>query len=369
VTYASEVEPIRIGHIMDFKMPPDYPQVLRDDLQFPFDLVFGDALSSGRITRPIEIVYKEVEGLPKGSTRAVVRAYQELVDAGVVAVIGPHITDNAVTVKEEIERLKVPAVSVCASDDWTGEWTFALPNGSFTDETMFWAHLIRKAGLHTVGVIYEESLLGAKYRQNFARVAKQHGLSVVAEEGIAASAQDVSPMVRRLYEAKPDALVYGGFGFGHVGINPSLAALGWDPPRYMCTALENGWVHPVLWQACVGWIGMEQYDEGNEVGQAFYTRFEEAYGRRPFAYCCPPTFRDIAEVFVTAIADAQPLSPRGVKEAMERIKMLPAASGSPGTRISFGKYDRMGWMGAGYLVARRLAPEYCTTTHLVDRFV
>ena len=37
--------------------------------------------------------------------------------------------------------------------------------------------------------------------------------------------------------------------------------------------------------------------------------------------------------------------------------MLPAASGSPGTRISFGKWSHRGWMGAGYLVARRLDPD------------
>jgi len=34
---------------------------------------------------------------------------------------------------------------------------------------------------------------------------------------------------------------------------------------------------------------------------------------------------------------------------------VPAASG---TAISFGKWTRRGWMGAGYLVARRLEPGY-----------
>jgi branched-chain amino acid transport system substrate-binding protein len=46
-----------------------------------------------------------------------------------------------------------------------------------------------------------------------------------------------------------------------------------------------------------------------------------------------------------------------VKEALERVKMLPAAAGAPGTRISFGKWTRRAWMGAGYLVARRLDPD------------
>ena len=68
-----------------------------------------------------------------------------------------------------------------------------------------------------------------------------------------------------------------------------------------------------------------------------------------------------------AFADAHPLTPRGVKEALERVKMLPAASGAPGTRLSFGKWTRRGWMGAGYLVARRLDSDGISS-HLVDRF-
>lgn len=368
MSYASHAEPIKIGHIMDFKLPDDHRQDLKEDLHLPFELIFSDGLAQGVVSRPIEIVYKEVEGLPKGTTKAVIDAYRELVDEGCLGVIGPHITDNAVTLKPLVEKLEVPCLSVCASDEWTGEWTFALPNGGFSDETIFWAQMISKNGWSTVGVIFEDTLLGAKYREGFQRAAKMYGLTIVAEEQIAGVARDVTGLVRRLYDAKPDALVYGGFGFGHLGVNPALAELHWDPPRYMCTSLENGWVTPVLWDACQGWFGLEQYDEENEVGEAFFRRFEEVYGRRPAAYCCPPTFRDVAMVYLTACADAHPLSPQGVKEAMERIKMMPAASGSPGTKIRFGKYDRMGWMGAGYLTARKMAKEFGSTTYLVDRF-
>ena len=56
-----------------------------------------------------------------------------------------------------------------------------------------------------------------------------------------------------------------------------------------------------------------------------------------------------------------------MKEALERVKMVPAAGGSPGTRLSFGKWTRRGWMGAGYLVARRLDPDG-HSSHRVARF-
>jgi hypothetical protein len=68
-----------------------------------------------------------------------------------------------------------------------------------------------------------------------------------------------------------------------------------------------------------------------------------------------------------AFADAHPLTPRGVRDALEQVKMVPAVSGAPGTRLSFGKWTRHGWMGAGYLVARRLNPDGKTSV-LVDRF-
>jgi branched-chain amino acid transport system substrate-binding protein len=60
---------------------------------------------------------------------------------------------------------------------------------------------------------------------------------------------------------------------------------------------------------------------------------------------------------LTAIATAKPLTGRGVKEALERIKMMPAAVGAPGTRLRFGKYIRQGWVGSEFLVARRVLPD------------
>jgi ABC-type branched-subunit amino acid transport system substrate-binding protein len=367
VSYESEGEPIKFGCVYDFKLPDSYPQDRRDDFGLALQMVFDDGLERGVIDRPVEFVIREVEGLPKGSVKAVVNAYEELVDEGCVAVFGPFITDNAVPTKEEIERrFRVPAISVTGTDDWLGEWTFALPQGSLTDEPIYWADLIKKAGHTEVGALVEQSLIGDSYIRNFRKACAEQGIRIVAEEWIAQTAQDVEHAVARLHEARPDALVHCGFGFGVVFVNPALEALGWDPPRYMGTAFQNAWINDTMWKAILGWVGLDQYDEGNLVGQRFLDRFEQLHGRRP-EYCVPVMNRDIATVMLRAFADAHPLSPRGVKEALERVKMVPAAGGAPGTRLSFGKWTRRGWMGAGYLVARKLDPDG-VTSHLVDRF-
>ncbi|MDT5131191.1 MAG: branched-chain amino acid transport system substrate-binding protein [Mycobacterium sp.] len=367
MSYESTAEPIKIGYLMDFLLPEAYPQELRDDLTRPFDLVFGEGLKQGVLDRPVEIVYREVEGLPKGSVKAVIDAYGELVDEGCLAVFGPHITDNAVPTREAInERFRVPAISVTGSDDALGEWFFSFPQGSLTDEPIFWSDLLAKGGHTEVGVLMEQSLIGESYLKNFRTACRRKGIRIVAEASIAQTAQEISEAVRSLYEAKARAVVHCGFGFGIVFINPALEALNWDPPRFTGTAFQNAWVNPVMWNAFMGWTGVDQYDEGNLVGQRFLDQYNEAYGRRP-EWCVPVVNRDVAATLLRALGDAHPLSPRGVKEALERVKMMPAASGAPGTRVSFGNWTRRAWMGAGYLVARRLDPDG-VNSHLVDRF-
>jgi ABC-type branched-subunit amino acid transport system substrate-binding protein len=367
MSYESKAQPIKVGYLMDFRLPDMYPQEMRDDLTQPFDLVFGEGLEHKIIDRPVQMVYREVEGLPKGTVKAVIDAYGELVDEGCLVIFGPSITDNCVPTREAIEqRFRVPAVSVTGTDDWLGEWTFSFPQGSLTDEPIFWADLLAKGGHSEVGVLIEQSLVGESYSSSFRRACRHAHIRIVAEEQIAQTAQDVGDAVRRVCEAKPSALVHCGFGFGILHVNSVLAALGWDPPRFTSTAFQNAWINPVMWRAFLGWTGVDQYDEGNAVGQRFLDQYEAAYGRRP-QYCVPVVNRDIATALLRAFADAHPLSPRGVKEALERVKMLPAAAGAPGTRVSFGKWTRRAWMGAGYLVARKLDPDG-VNSHLVDRF-
>lgn len=367
MSYESSAEPIKIGYLMDFQLPDGYPKEMKEDFSQPFELLFNEALEAGVIDRPVEIVYREVEGLPKGSVKKVIDAFGDLVDEGCLVVFGPNISDNAVPTREAIEeRFRVPAVSVTGSDDWLGEWTFSFPQGSLTDEPIFWADLLAKDGHTEVGVLIEQSLIGETYLRNLRNACRRKNIRIVAEAAIAQTAQDVTAAVERVYEAKPSALVHCGFGFGIVFVNPALQALDWDPPRFTSTAFQNAWINPVMWNAFLGWTGVDQYDEHNLVGQRFLDRYEKAYGRRP-QYCVPVVNHDIANALVHAFADAHPLSPRGVKEAMERVKMLPAAAGAPGTRVSFGKWTRRAWMGAGYLVARRLDQDG-VNSHLVDRF-
>src|SRR5829696_2372084 len=143
MSYESTAQPIKVGYLMDFTLPPGFPQELFASFTQTFDLVFSEAVEQGLMDRPVQILYREVEGLPKGSVKAVIDAYGELVDEGCLLVFGPSITDNAEPTKQAIEeRFRVPAISVTGSEQWLGEWTFSLSMGSMSDEPIFWADLI-----------------------------------------------------------------------------------------------------------------------------------------------------------------------------------------------------------------------------------
>ncbi|OJZ76096.1 amino acid ABC transporter substrate-binding protein [Mycobacterium paraffinicum] len=368
---AAGVEPIKIGFLTDYIAG----SAAIDDKTIytqPMELVFGKGFESGVIHRPIELVSRTVQGLPRGNVRAVIDAFGELVDEGCLAVIGPGISDNAIPLRPEIERrFRVPAISVCGSEEWLGKWTFVLPNGSMTDEPIFWAQMLKKHGHSTVGLLIEQAYIGFNYADNFRRAASAEGITILAEETVSQTGQDVSEVIARIHRTGAEALVHCGFGLGHAGINAALDELGWDPPRYIGTAFETAF-NEHLWDATRGWIGLEQYDEGNQVAQQFLDDYETAYGHRP-AFYAPLLFRDLATVVLHGLAGAKPLSPRGVRESLEQLKMLPAACGSAGTRISFGRFMHRGWVGSRYLVARKLDADgkelgqYWKST-LVDRF-
>jgi ABC-type branched-subunit amino acid transport system substrate-binding protein len=260
----------------------------------------------------------------------------------------------------------VPAISVTGSEAWLGPWTFSLPMGSMADEPVFWVEQMANAGYETVGALIEKSHIGHTYITNFRAACDRAGIRIIAEQMIPQTAQDITAQVTNLHESQPDAIVHCGFGFGMAMTNMILAELDWDPPRYMSTAFENAWLNDLLWQAMLGWTGVDQYDETNPVGQGLLDDFNTAYGRRP-EYCVPVVNFDIANALLRAIADAHPLTPDGVRLALERVKMIPAASGSPGTYVSFGNWMHRGWVGAGYLVARQLDPDG-VNAHLVARF-
>ena len=143
---------------------------------------------------------------PKGTIKAVIDAYGELVDEGCLAVFGPAITDNCVPTREAIEeRFHVPAISVTGTDDWLGEWTFSLSMGSMTDEPIFWADLLAKAVTPRSACSSSSRSSARPTSGTFGRRAAPKASASWPRSGSPRPRRTSVEPVRRIYEAKAAA--------------------------------------------------------------------------------------------------------------------------------------------------------------------
>ncbi|KKW66161.1 ABC transporter substrate-binding protein [Mycolicibacterium elephantis] len=347
------VAPLKVGLLNDYPTRSGTDDDTLDTLR----LVFDEAVAAGVVDRPIEVVRRDVIGLPNGTYHAVERGYDELVAEGCLAIFGPYVSDNAVPLTAHADRVaKVPNIILSGSEGALGEWTFALNNGSMPEEPVMLAAVMLGDGRSRIAIAYEASLIGKEYLAFAEKAYSAAGLKIVTTAAIPQVEADKAAVVAELRAADPDALVHVGFGHGLWGFSDALEAAGWDPPRYTTTAFEMAHITAEWMRQLRGWIGLDSYDERNVVGQAFLDRFEARYGRRP-THSMPGLCHDVATVIARGLAAARPLTGEGVKEGIEQVKLVPSASGAPGTFLRFGRYIRQGWLGSDYLIARRILPD------------
>jgi ABC-type branched-subunit amino acid transport system substrate-binding protein len=365
----SNVSPAKIGVLIDYLDPKGgYDENVLKSLE----LVADEFVEQKLVERPVEFVVRAVQGLPNGTFRDVRDAFHELVEQGVLVIFGPWVSENAVALAPYVERAaEVVCITMAASETLLGEWFFGLPAGSMEEEPIIMATVAALDGHRSVGLAFEDSLIGAEYLRTTRAACKDAGLRITVEVPIPQVEAEKQSAIELLTADKPDAILHVGFGLGIPGMNAALESIGWMPPRYTTTAFEfaatNDWWRKQL----AGWVGLDQFDERNEVARAFLDRFEARHGYRP-EYFFPPYCYDVGRMMLLALGAAKPLTGAGVKDALEKIKMLPAASGAPGTRLRFGRYIRHGWMGSEFLVARRVLPDgsrsvlHATINGLID---
>src|SRR4029077_2077814 len=79
---------------------------------------------------------------------------------------------------------------------------------------------------------------------------------------------------------------------------------------------------------------------------------EARLGRRRDHTVVPLSY-DTARLIAEGLARANLLTPRGVKEGLEKVRMLPATNGGPRTHMSLGPYDHKAYKG-DWLVLRKV---------------
>src|ERR1051326_1839925 len=205
--HGREFDPVKIGFLIDMDVG------VKDNFVQPFLLAFEEARERGITSRKIELVVEEASSLPRRAAKIAVEGFRHLVEQGCVAVIGPLISDNSISLAPYIDEWKVPALTWCGTERYNGEYCFNLGNGGCGEEATLMAAWLAKNRYRRVGVFNELSPNGEEYFQYFRWACDAAGVRIVALETITQTPDDLASSVERLREARPDALAYMGYGY------------------------------------------------------------------------------------------------------------------------------------------------------------
>jgi branched-chain amino acid transport system substrate-binding protein len=336
----SEFEPIKVGWLgacLDGE-GGGYDKIHR--------MAFDEAREAGVLPRAVEHVIRAENGLPNGSAKNAIDGYRWLVEQGCLVIAGAYSSDNAIAVAPSANEAKVPIISWCGTERYSGEYCFQLGNGDCGGDAALMAAWLKRRDYERIAVLNEISPNGEEYFRFFRQECRRLGLTIGAIETVPQTPANLTGNLRNLQRAECDALAYMGYGmlFAQGLVRPALEAIGWDPPRIMTTAFM---FYLVGFQHFEGWVGIDQYCPENPLVEPFRAAFERRYGEAPPTWpnAIPLLAYDTARVMTEALHRAPLLTGPGVKEGLERIRFLPSTTGGPRTHIACSPYDHKMFKG------------------------
>ncbi len=335
-----DAAPLLIGVLHDYSLPDQ-------DASFERAARVGIALAGSRLDRPVEFLHAHAAGLPRGTADAVVTAFDSLIGAGVLAIVGPAITDNGLVARDLADAAEIACINYTGSEQTRSEWMFQYQIGSLEEEPNVLARHLADRGLTRVALVYDRSTIGRRYASFFDEACPSFGVDLVGRVGVSPLDDALGGAVESLRATGADALVYLGLGLCAHALARALAALGWSPPVVANSALMFGYNNPDWARAWNDWTYCDSMSGSNEVLAAL----QKEVGASMTGPGVPGR-HDLGRLVAEAAVRADHLTRAGMREGLERIKMLPSATGRAGTTMGFGQWDRAALKGE-YLVLRR----------------
>jgi ABC-type branched-subunit amino acid transport system substrate-binding protein len=331
----SSTVPLRIGVLYDFDQL-DGGRYFEDGLRLGLAQVGAEE----RLGRPVELVSLLADGLPGGSAEAVVRAFGELVDAGVVAIVGPSISDNGIIVRDLCDEVGLACLNYTGGAITRGRYMFHYQVGSLEEEPHVLAEHLGATGSRRLSVLHDDTPVGINYDLWFTRaLAAGTGGHVVHRASVSPLAADLSTEVAEAVAAQPDALVYLGLGVAARAVALGVASVGWTGPVVANSALMFGYNRREWRAGWEGWVYVDTLSDANPVRTAL-REVSRTHASGPIGLAA----YDIGRLLGLGLTLADdPIG--GVAEGLERVKRVPAASGKAGTVMGFGQWDHAALKG------------------------
>jgi branched-chain amino acid transport system substrate-binding protein len=303
------------------------------------------ASPAGASLPEIELVTQIAEGHPRGTPESVAAALRALGDAEVIAVIGPAISDNALTCVPVTDELQLPSINWTGSEQARSEWMFHYQVGSLEDEPFVIARRLAARGQQRVALVREDSFIGRQYASFFDDAVLVSELELLGTVDLDVTGDNGADVVAGLDALAPDAVVYFGLGMSSRGLSVAMRGRPWTVITN--SALMFGHMYPEWTADFEGWTYVDAFDEDNEVRARLHAGLAI-----PVDQPGPMSLYDMGRLVALGLTHAPSLTRQGMHDGLERVKQVPSALGEPGTVMGFGRWKHCALEG-GYLVLRQ----------------
>lgn len=256
--------------------------------------------SQGRLDRDVELVARQAHGLPAGTVHDVSRKFEELVSRGVLAIVGPSISDNGLVIGRLAEDSHVPCINYTGGEHTRSAWMFHYQVGSLEEEPLVLVDLLRRESLSRVALVHDKTPVGRRYADSFEGGADRGGLTIVATcavDPLADEAADLESTVDRLRSSGADCVCYLGMGVAAKGLALGLAEAGWKPPVVANSALMFAYLHREWREVWDGWSYVDTLSDSNST-LAHLRELAPRTGRGPVGVAAYDIGRLLAEGLV-----------------------------------------------------------------------
>ena len=278
-------------------------------------LVKQQNAKGGLLGHPLEVKVCDDQG--EAAPAAI--CARQLVNDGVLAVIGSYTSGEALAAEPIYSRANVIQTSDGTSDELTahGFKTFfrnAPPNSA---EALFTAGYFKAQGLKKIAVVTDHSSFATGLADAVVADAKKEGIDVVDKAFISAGSQNYTPVLTKLNALQPQAVYFSGYYTDGGLIKAQMAQLGMKAKFIGGDANQNVAFAKIAGKAAAGAVIINvpaPEDLPYPVAKEFLGQFKAAYGHTP-----PSIFTlTNADGFRAIIATAEKI------KSVEPGKLIPA---------------------------------------------
>jgi branched-chain amino acid transport system substrate-binding protein len=249
------------------------------------NLAIEEINSSGMLGgATLRAVIQDDEGTPERATTV----FEQLINEDeVVAIIGPTLSNAALSADQIAQEQGVPVVAVsntAAGITEIGDYIFraSLPESAVIPNTVEVAK--EKLGFNKVAVMYANDDAFSKGGYDvFKRALQENGVEIVAEETFSTNDTDFSPQLTKIKGLNPDALIVSALAQPAAGILTQAKQLGLDVPVIGGNGFNSPQLTELAGDAADGAISGAAWFVGNDnpKNQAFVQAYNQKYDRNP----------------------------------------------------------------------------------------